>query len=205
MLWKADINYVTILGQKLWHATFNIGKKMKSFDPTFKKIHYACGSVFMNDWLNVDCSLKIGHRYPYLCIDLVAAHPFPDNFFEYGFAEDFLEHLSQADSLIFLGEVYRTFKKGGVLRLSFPGLEGVLIKHYRPSDYGGTLAGKNEAYTRWGHLHFYSKEELLLVCKHIGFEKVEFQEYGKSQHKVLENLEHRSDQIGLNIYAEITK
>jgi len=27
MLWKADINYVTILGQKLWHATIK-NKKM---------------------------------------------------------------------------------------------------------------------------------------------------------------------------------
>ena len=27
MLWKADINYVTILGQKLWHATSTISKK----------------------------------------------------------------------------------------------------------------------------------------------------------------------------------
>ena len=136
-------------------------------------------------------------------INLVEKHPFNSDIFQFGFCEDFLEHLAQEDSIYFLSEVFRTFKKGGVLRLSFPGLEGVLQKHYdNKNDY---VAGKFEAYIFWDHLHFYSKEELILVAKHIGFSEIKFVAYGKSDYKQLCNLDSREDQIGLNTYVELTK
>jgi predicted SAM-dependent methyltransferase len=172
-----------------------------------KKIHYACGFQMLEGWLNVDAELLFKTQPGFVSetVNLVAPHPFPDNWFEYGFCEDFLEHLTQSDSMIFLSEAYRTFKTGGVLRLSFPGLEGVLKRHYRGQAYGSYKKGKTDAYTSWDHVHFYSREELTLVCRHIGFRDVKFVNYGESSHGPLKGLDHREDQRDLNIYVELTK
>jgi predicted SAM-dependent methyltransferase len=172
-----------------------------------KKAHYGCGiHHFENDWVNID-------RYPtstknnshYMRADLTSKHPFPSNYFHYAFAEDFLEHLSQDVSIIFLSEVFRCLKAGGVLRLSFPGLRGILQKHYRSSNYVGAAIGRKEAYTIWEHKHFYCEESLSIVAEHIGFSNIRFVQYGVSDYEALKNLDHREDQKGLNIYTELTK
>lgn len=178
------------------------------------KIHYGCGKNIIKDWLNVDgfdpasypdgtIDAEIAKQiYP---VDLTSRHPFADNSFKFGFSEDFLEHLDQSESLIFLSECYRTFAKGGVLRLSFPDLRNVLRRHYRSSDYEGANIGRNEAYTMWSHKHFYCFESLELVSKHIGFREIAAALFGESEHPVLRGLETRRDQICLNLIVEITK
>ncbi len=172
-----------------------------------RRIHYACGFRMLEGWLNVDSELlfKAQSGYEIRNVNLVGPHPFPDNWFEYGFCEDFIEHLSQSDSMIFLAEAHRTLRKGGVLRLSFPGLEGVLMRHGSGEAYEGYEMMKTDAYTMWGHIHFYSREELLLVCTHIGFRDIRFVEYGLSDHPPLAGLDYREDQKDLNIYTEMTK
>jgi len=183
--------------------TINSVDQSLTFDQN--KIHYGCGTTLLKGWLNVDlCPRKNADDVSISC-NLVGRHPFPDNWFQFGFAEDFIEHLSQEDSIIFLSEAYRTFKPGGVLRLSFPGLEGVLKRHYREHGYQGAMTCKKEAFTTWRHLHFYSKEELSTVCKYLGFSVINFVEYSKSIYDPLKNLDTRKDQIDLNTYAEIMK
>ena len=202
------------LGQS--YSSFNSKKfigKTKKIKPIehkgIKQINYACGGKYLQDWINVDFHRKNSFILPdntiYYSVDLTAKHPFPDEHFEYGFAEDFIEHLQQGDSIIFLSECFRTFKKGGVLRLAFPGLEGVLHKHYPNPDYETVVLAKEEAYTTWGHMHFYSREELTTVAKHIGFSEVNFKEFGESDYQVLAGLETREEQSGLNTYVELVK
>jgi predicted SAM-dependent methyltransferase len=145
------------------------------------KIHYGSGSVLLKDWLNADLSVFPQHGYFTLRANLVGKHPFPDNWFEYGFAEDFLEYLTQAESLVFLLEVFRTLRPGGVLRLSFPGLEGVLQKHYAEPNLESYQKGKLEAYETWGHLHFYSKGRTPHGNPTHRISEIEFVEYGKSR------------------------
>jgi len=170
------------------------------------RINYACGRNFFPGWLNVD-SYRQGNPQGavFECIDLISRHPFPDASFEYGFAEDFLEHLSQEDSLVFLSECLRTLKPGGVLRLAFPGLEGVLAKHYPHGDWETVNVAKEEAYTRFEHLHFYSRDELSLVARHLGYSTVFFFEFCESTHEALRGIEQRAAQRTLNTYAELTK
>ena len=167
--------------RKMDRAELTAGQAGLDLTRGLKRIHYACGFNMLEGWLNVDADLLMKTLPGFVCeqVNLVGTHPFPDDWFEYGFCEDFLEHLNQADSLIFLSEAYRTFRKGGVLRLSFPGLEGVLSRHYGGKDY---IAGKNEAYTMWEHVHFYSREELSLICRHMGFREVGFVTHGESEH-----------------------
>jgi predicted SAM-dependent methyltransferase len=177
------------------------------------KVLYSCGWYkLQKGWLNVDYEPieKVATRYDlneykYYFVNLIRRHPFADGSFEFGYSEDMMEHLMQADSLLFLSEAYRTFKKDGVLRLSFPCLEGVLEKHYPDNSYQTALLAKEEAYTRYKHLHFYSKAEIELVAKHLGFRNVEFKAYGESQYPELQGVDTREAQIGLNMYVELTK
>ncbi len=178
-----------------------------------EKVHYGCGGNVREGWLNVDAFKKYylwdqvaaNTKERILDADLTLAHPFPDGSFRFGQAEDFLEHLDQAESLIFLAEAYRTLQPGGVLRLSFPGLYGVLCWHYRKADYQGAVIGQKEAYTQWNHKHFYCLESLQVVARHLGFKSVVEKPFGESDHPELRGLETRREQITLNLIVELTK
>jgi predicted SAM-dependent methyltransferase len=176
-----------------------------------RKVQYGSGpNFFPMPWLNVDLppGLKATADEKarlYLAMNLTHRHPFPSDYFDFGFSEDFLEHLTQADSLVFLNEAFRTLKPGGVLRLSFPGFKQVLSKHFRAADFAGADVGRTEAYTMWGHEHFYSEESLTSAARHIGFREVRFCEFGRSQHPELSGLDAREHQRDLNIYAELQK
>lgn len=199
------------------HATIRLpGKDNLAYcydTPDQAKVQYACGPKFLKEWVNVDCyspdmmkkRYGMTDEYLYYQADLGYRQPFNDNAFAYAFAEDFIEHLCQADSIIFLNECYRVLAEGGVLRLSFPGFAGVLKKHFSSSEYADLLTGRKDAYDRYAHLHFYSREELLLLAEHIGFADISFREFGRSDHEVLRNLETREQQQDLNIYVELTK
>ena len=172
-----------------------------------ENIHYGCGpKLFAGNWVNVDLNDKHDSASGFFMeVNLVEKHPFPSGFFAYAFSEDFIEHLDQSDALIFLSEAYRTLRPNGVLRLSFPGMREVLKRHYLSSDYEGATVGKYEAYTMWGHRHFFCEESLSLAAKHIGYSEVNFVEYGISEHHALSDLDSRADQKRLNIHAELRK
>lgn len=184
------------------------GAPLEEAVATFDRIHYACGGNVLDGWLNVDgfADFSPTRNAPQIYyVNLARPHPFPDEHWRFGYAEDFLEHLDQADSLIFLAESHRTFQPGGVLRLSFPGLEGVLARHYRSSDHAGASIGKTEAYTDWDHLHFYSFEELELAAQHIGWSSIKRVEFGASDHEALAGVDTRVEQIDLNLIVELTR
>jgi predicted SAM-dependent methyltransferase len=178
--------------------------------PLPDRVHYACGQNVMAGWLNVD---GMTWSYPggfsdaaqVMRVDLSGRHPFPDGAFQFAYAEDFLEHLTQADSLVFLAEALRTLDAGGVLRLSFPCLEGVLDKHYPDPSLATAVRARREAYEMWGHEHFYSLDAIELVARHLGFSSVKKVEYGESEHEELQGLETRHEQIGLNLNVELTR
>ncbi len=172
-------------------------------DPLCHKVNYGCGHNIITGWLNVD--LYGSEAGGYRRVNLLERHPFENNSVFFGFSEDMLEHLNQAESIFFLSEIYRTLVPNGVIRLSFPGLEGVLQKHYTPSTEKRVKEGELEAYSFWDHVHFYSREELWTVAKHLGFREIKFFEYGKSDSPELSKLETREHQIGLNTNAELIK
>ena len=168
-----------------------------------KKVNYACGKIVMEGWLNVDIAAKTSDAI--LLVDLTEKQPFKNNFFEFSFCEDFIEHLSQPDSFIFLSEAYRTLKPGGVFRLSFPCLDGQCLHGPKFSDYESAKTVKDEFYEAYGHVHLYSKQEFEQVCKHIGFCNLEFKEFGESDHPELQSLEWRDHVKHYNAYVELTK
>ena len=172
----------------------------KEVIPTFEQIHYGCGRNYLPGWLNVDIIATGPENYMY--VDLASRHPFPDNSFQFGFSEDFIEHIDQASSLLFLEEAHRTLRTGGVLRLTFPVLDAVLEKHFSSICYEGFLKGKVEAFDSYGHIHFYSRDSLALVANHIGFD-MEVVECGASKYSQLEGINTRTDHV--NLHVELTK
>jgi predicted SAM-dependent methyltransferase len=141
----------------------------------------------------------------YAYVNVLERHPFADNSVKFGFSEDMIEHLMQGDSILALSEMYRALAPGGILRLTFPSLEGVLLKHYTPPTAERVMQGDFEAYEFWDHIHFYSKDELRLVASHLGFRDIRFVEFHQSEHAELRGLETRDQQVGLNLYVEMTK
>lgn len=176
-------------------------------------IHYACGKNIFEGWLNADGfdvsypdgTIDQGMAENIFQMDLVKPHPFPDDHFRFGYSEDFLEHLTQAESLVFLSECYRTLAPGGILRCSFPGLRGILRRHFNSTRYEDVAQGVNDAYTLWHHAHFYSEESIDLVARHLGFSDVTVCAYGQSAHAELQGRDTRPDQADLNLVVELTK
>jgi predicted SAM-dependent methyltransferase len=171
------------------------------------KIQYACGKHPLGEgWVNVDREKAYSDSAKlFMRVDLTRKHPFPSDYFTFAFTEDFIEHLTQDESIVFLSEAFRCLKKGGVLRISSPGLKGVLRKHFQSGDYEGAAKGQAEAYTGWEHKHFYLDESLAVVARHIGFSDVKAVPYGESAHEALRGLDYRDGQREINIYAELTK
>ena len=214
---KITRNIIRLSGydiQKIHYPSpFAETKEMLPLAAGLTGIQYACGPKLLNNWVNVDFySTEIMRNrfgmtpdFVYYQADLRRRQPFPDNSFSYAFAEDFIEHLSQGDSILFLSECLRVLKQGGVLRLSFPGLEGVLKRHFSSAAYSELLKGIQDAYLHYEHVHFYSREELELVAGHLGFSRIKFAAFGCSEHEALQGLETRDNQQYLNIYVELTK
>jgi len=73
------------------------------------------------------------------------------------------------------------------------------------ASFDTTYQAKIDVYISMGHLHFYSREELEMVSKFIGFSKVQFVEYGQSTHQELCGLETRVGQRDVNTFVELTK
>jgi predicted SAM-dependent methyltransferase len=178
----------------------------------YDRIHYACGRNVWSDWLNVD---GFDQSYPggsvppdlasrILRADLTGPHPFPDNHFTFGYCEDFIEHIDQSDLASFLCESYRTFKAGGVLRLSSPGLDGILRRHLRGADWQAAQVLRDEAYTQWQHKHFVCFEELDRIARHVGWRLVRRCDYRVSDVPGLA-LETRDMQADLNLVVELVK
>ena len=211
-------NVVNLTGydiRKIRHRHFSAQYGEDQFFNThgLTRIQYACGPKLLRGWVNVDfyspAAMKEKYgmtaEFTYYQADLSLRQPFQDSTFLFAYAEDFIEHLDQADSLIFLFECYRVLAADGVLRLSFPGLEGVLKRHFSSPLMTDLVQGRKDAYEHYDHRHFYSREEISLAARHIGFSDIRFTAYGESDHAELNGLETRDGQQDLNIYIELTK
>ena len=193
--------------QRPWTAADGIGNGA---------INYACGAKPIKGWVNVDIfdasfqsfleqssdQPDIGDVFNF---DLLAPHPFEDNTFSYAYCEDFVEHLDQRECILFLVEVLRTLKPAGVLRVATPSLDGVLRRHFWKKDRNQAYSEADQAFTQWGHKHFFSHSTLKEMGYALGFAGYKKRGYGASRHQALRNLETRPLQIELNLYAELRK
>lgn len=158
-------------------------------DP-IKKVQVGCGPHnILPDWWNVDIR-------PFPGIDQVmdVTQPWPFEELEYIYGEHFLEHLSLEEAVSFLNHSWNSLRIGGIIRLSTPALEWVLSTHFNLSDSNPTnrvasTFAINRAFHGWGHQFLYSKEMLTSLLENLGWQKIEFCEYGKSNYPALIRFE----------------
>jgi len=158
-------------------------------DP-IKKVQVGCGPHnILPDWWNVDIR-------PFPGIDQVmdVTQPWPFEGLECIYGEHFLEHLSLESAVAFLNHSWNSLQVSGVIRLSTPSLEWVLSTHFNLSESNrdqriSSTFAINRAFHGWGHQFLYSKEMLVSLLENLGWQNIEFCEYGKSKHSQLSNLE----------------
>ena len=189
------------------------------------KVHVGCGPRILKGWINVDLSYEPYHSYmqyytdqfypesirgdqsDFYAIDVTKQPlPFPDNSVDVIFHEDFLEHLSQRDQVLFLAETFRILKKGGVHRVNTPDLLSSMRDH---SDFSKGFAGVYvEEWNRCHHLNVLTPALLEEMALMVGYSSVIFN--GRDQSIIKEHLplEYRPSpkrpEDG-NIFADLVK
>ncbi len=155
-----------------------------------KGVHVGCGPQNIFDgWWNVDI-LNFGEIDQVLDI----TQPWPWDNLDYVYGEHFLEHLTVPDAIKFLINAGKALQIGGKIRLSTPSLEWVLSSHFsfEAQDISKRIKETwaiNRAFNGWGHQFLYSKEMIEHLLISIGFENIEFFEYGISNDPNLMGLE----------------
>ncbi|NJO39612.1 MAG: hypothetical protein HC769_15240 [Cyanobacteria bacterium CRU_2_1] len=155
-----------------------------------KKLQVGCGPKnILLDWWNVDIR-------PFPGIDQAMDVTQPWNFenLEYVYGEHFLEHLTLDGAIAFLRQAWNSLKIGGVIRLSTPSLEWVLLTHFdlsesNPKKRVSSTFAINRAFNGWGHQFLYSQEFLTELLENLGYQNILFCEYGQSDHVELASLE----------------
>lgn len=189
------------------------------------KLHFGCGPRILKGWINIDLAFEPyqgylkyytdkhypeeirGDRSDLFLIDITTSCiPLPDNSVDLIFHEDFIEHLSQRNQVVFLAESRRVLKPGCVHRVNTPDL---LVSMREHSDF---QAGRSGVYLdEWdknGHLNLLTPASLQEMASMAGYSKVVFATRNCSLSKEIP-LEYRPDpndrdESG-NIFADLVK
>lgn len=171
-------------------------KRLKEITKNNKnlKIHFGCGPTILKGWINIDINYQpnwqkyflnnypdylMGNKNDFFNINFIDAPlPISDNSVDVIFSEDFIEHLDQKETIIFLAETYRILKNGGIHRINTPDLKSSIKRH---SDFNKGYAGvyTNE-WNKWGHKNVLTKKYLEELAKTIGYREVHFMTKNKS-------------------------
>jgi predicted SAM-dependent methyltransferase len=93
------------------------------------RLHIGCGGRHVAGWLNVDKFAGNADTY----LNATTVFPFADNSFDKIFTEHTIEHLPIEKIRLFLSEIFRVLKPGGVLRVTCPDLE-LYARNYVAGD-----------------------------------------------------------------------
>lgn len=174
------------------------------------KLHIGAGPVHIDGWLNTD--LIAGDIY----LDLTRPLPFADATFAFAFGEHVIEHLSDRTAQALMGELRRTLRPGGTLRLTTPDLHKVIALYEdrnpvlsradyaryldrqtgRPHERGCQVL--NDYMRLWGHRWIYDEEDLRARLIQAGFSHVVRREAGESEHPPLRGLERHGGAAWVN-------
>lgn len=162
------------------------------------KLNVGCGNDLLKGWLNIGLfseerihygATKVEDGALVLNFDMTEKLPISENSIKYVYASHFIEHLKFQDGIKMLERCYKTMKKGGVIRLTFPDM-GLWIKNYYENNleffekYKSIFLGgdnsiaitKGEIFMsqvhNWGHKWNYDFESIKHILEKIGFSQV---------------------------------
>jgi hypothetical protein len=154
------------------------------------RLHIGCGPRVLAGWVNIDLAFHPfeahlgnyrdshygpdvrGSREEFFAIDVTRGLPLPDASVEVVFHEDFLEHLSQRDTVGFLAETRRVLIDGGVHRVNTPNLAASMRDH---SNFERGFAGTyTDEWDRWHHANICTQRYLEELALMVGYSRVEF-------------------------------
>jgi hypothetical protein len=193
---------------------------------TETKLHFGCGPRVLRGWINIDLAFEPyedylqyytdvhyppearGSRNDFYAFDFrFRGIPIPSNSVDVIFHEDFIEHLSQRDQILFLAETRRVLKKGGIHRINTPDFVTSMKRH---SDFERGFEGVYvEEWDRHIHLNVLSPAVLEEFAALVGYAKVIFTAKNESLAREQLPLEYRpsgdrSQEDG-NIFADLIK
>jgi len=153
------------------------------------RLHIGAGQESLPGWINID---NQGHPGVDQVLDVRRGLPFSGVASIY--AEHFLEHLTLDEGLAFLKECRRVLAPDGVLRLSTPNLDWVMLTHYRgptaaEADAQVDCLRLNRAFHAWGHQFLYNRAMLGAAVRSAGFASTALRPYGESERPELAGLE----------------
>jgi predicted SAM-dependent methyltransferase len=175
------------------------------------KLHWACGTKILPDWINIDGWSKHGIDY---VMDLRCKLPFEDNSVNYVFMEHALEHFSFSDGISILHELYRVMTSRGVIRIIVPDLERYCSAYSALDRNWFKLAGPKFTtlaeginYVFFDHFHrfMYDFESLSLVLSEAGFHDISKSTHLTSEYKELRQDTDLPNRKALNLYVEAHK
>lgn len=94
-------------------------------------VNLGCGTRYHLDWINIDFNGDGKIVYPW---DFRRGLPLPSDSCDAIYSSHVLEHLSRNEAHYFLEECLRSIKRGGVLRLALPDLEGIVRSYIKCLD-----------------------------------------------------------------------
>lgn len=182
------------------------------------KLHIGCGYCLLSGWLNTDIAPSSDEV---MYMDVTKPLPFPDNTFEYVYAEHVLEHITFDALASALHEIFRVLKRDGVLRIAMPSLDFLMRLYGSPetSSHARYLAWSIDAFAsrtakgvrvspkakaaivlnnfmhNWGHQFIHNDVLLENLLQCTGFVKVERCAVGQSRHGDLRGIERHDSQI----------
>jgi hypothetical protein len=190
------------------------------------QLHFGCGPRVLKGWINIDLAFEPYENYlqyytdvhypPEIRGDLDDFYaldfrerglPIPSNSVDLIFHEDFIEHLSQKEQVLFLAETFRVLKAGSIHRINTPHL---LTSMQRHSDFEKGFEGVYvEEWDRHVHLNILTPSLLEELARLIGYSKITFTKKNESQARGMLPLEYRpaadrSETDG-NIFADLIK
>lgn len=126
---------------------------------------------------------------PFIHHDVTHPLPAEDGAFDWAYSEHLIEHITQAQAVVWLKDVRRVLKPGGLLRLTTPDLEryaaaylarddAFFAEHSRLIRQFGLPAMPtrrafmvNQIFQFWGHRWIYDFDELVHVLALAGFSR----------------------------------
>jgi predicted SAM-dependent methyltransferase len=191
------------------------------------KLHFGCGPRVLKGWVNIDLAFEPFEDYLQYYTDihypenirgdrndfyeinfLKTGLPLLDDSVDVIFHEDFFEHLTQKEQVVFLAETLRVMKKGSTHRINTPNLLASM------RDNSNFRKGREGVFTdeweNWHHFSIVTPAILEEMAKMVGYSDIKFNAKNNSVVADLLPREYRPDEKDRpardsNVFADLIK